>query len=105
MTVNTTDNKAILPSIQEKVEINLNQDKQLQEVSSQQQPSNLENEGDPNWRAFREARKKDRADRESAERRAAEKEHEIAALKAAMESAFSKGSPSPHSSQQYYGMN
>lgn len=48
---------------------------------------------DPNWRAFREARKQDRIQREAAERRAAEKEAEAAALKAAMEAAFSKQSP------------
>lgn len=45
---------------------------------------------DPNWRAFREARKKDRLEKEAAERRAAEKEQEVAALKAAMEAAFAK---------------
>lgn len=60
---------------------------------------------DPNWRAFREARKKDRAEMEEAKRRAAEKEAEIAALKAAMEAAFSKNSPTPQAYQQYYGMN
>lgn len=60
---------------------------------------------DPNWRAFREARKKDRAEREAAERKAAEKEAEVAALKAAMEATFSKSAPSPQAYQQYYGMN
>ena len=58
---------------------------------------------DPNWRAFREARKKDRADREAAEKSAAEIEAEISALKAAMEAAFSKSSPPPKS--QGYGYN
>lgn len=48
---------------------------------------------DPNWKAFREARKKDRAEREAAERRAAEKEAEATALKAAMEAAFAKSNP------------
>lgn len=60
---------------------------------------------DPNWKAFREARKKDRAEREAAERRAMEKEQEIAALKAAMEAAFSKSAPTPQAYQQYYGIN
>ena len=65
-----------------------------------------ENQEDPNWRAFREARKRDRAEKEAAERRAAEKEQEIAALKAAMDAAFTKGSaPSPQAYQQYYGIN
>jgi hypothetical protein len=45
---------------------------------------------DPNWKAFREARKKDRLEKEAAEKKAYEKEQEIAALKAAMEAAFSK---------------
>ena len=45
---------------------------------------------DPNWKAFREARKKDRLEREAAEKKAYEKEQEIAALKAAMEAAFAK---------------
>jgi|ERR1700690_558574 len=52
---------------------------------------------DPNWKAFREARKKDRAEKEEAQRRLAEKEAEASALKAAMEAAFSK---SPVSNQQ-----
>lgn len=59
---------------------------------------------DPNWKAFREARKKDRAEKEAAERRAAEKEAEAAALKAAMEAAFSKSAPTTQAYQQYYGM-
>lgn len=61
---------------------------------------------DPNWRAFREARKRDRAEKEAAERRAAEKEAEAAALKAAMEAAFgAKSAPTTQAYQQYYGMN
>lgn len=106
MMVNTTDNNVQTPSVQEKVETNVNHDKQTQDASaSTQTPSTPETEGDPNWRAFREARKKDRAEREAAERRAAEKEQEIAALKAAMEAAFSKNSPTPQAYQQYYGIN
>lgn len=60
---------------------------------------------DVNWRAFREARKKDRAEREAAEKRAQEKEAEAAALRAAMEAAFSNRSAvSPSAYQQYYGL-
>ncbi len=62
-----------------------------------------EKQEDPNWKAFREARKKDRAEKEAAERRATEKEAEVAALKAAMEAAFSKNVPAPQAYQQYYG--
>lgn len=58
---------------------------------------------DPNWKAFREGRKKDRAEKEAAIKRAEEKEREIAALKAAMEAAFSKQGPSATAYQQYYG--
>lgn len=76
-----------------------NPDQNNAETKQQESPE------DPNWKAFREARKRDRMEREAAERRAAEKEAEVAALKAAMDAAFSKGSPSPQAYQQYYGMN
>lgn len=69
------------------------------------QQGNEDLEKDPNWRAFREARKKDREERQAAETKAAEKEREVQALKAAMEAAFSKSAPSPQAYQQYYGMN
>lgn len=76
-------------------------------VTQQKQENPIENENheDPNWRAFREARKRDRIEREAAEQRAAEKEREVIALKSAMEAAFSKSAPSPQAYQQYYGMN
>jgi hypothetical protein len=113
MTLNTTENKAQAPSAQDKVDTNLEQQKVAtnmsqtkEETTTPQQPTTPETEGDPNWRAFREARKKDRAEREAAERRAAEKEAEIAALKAAMEAAFTaKSTPTPQAYQQYYAMN
>src|SRR6185503_14540670 len=66
---------------------------QQEQVSPQEQKpldQPQDKEENPNWRAFREARKKDRLDKEAAERRAREKEEEAAALKAAMESAFAK---------------
>jgi len=71
--------------------------KQIPEESKQQEAVE-----DPNWRAFREARKKDRAEKEAAERRAAEKEAEVAALKAAMEAAFAKSAPQQHQQQNEY---
>ena len=58
---------------------------------------------DPNWRAFREARKKDRIEKEAAEKKAAEKEAEVAALKAAMEAAFSTRNVVPNHQQVDYG--
>lgn len=86
------DNKDVTISNQEKVDAN----------SSQVAPEikATEKADDPNWKAFREARKKDRAEKEAAERRAAEKEAEAAALKAAMEAAFAKSNNAP---QQQYG--
>ncbi len=90
---------------QQNVDANLTQ-KKVENPQENKQESGGETEGDPNWRAFREARKRDRAEKEAAERRAAEKEQEIAALKAAMEAAFSaKQAPSTQAYQQYYGMN
>jgi hypothetical protein len=87
---------------QAKVDTNLTQ--QNVENPQQKQPDGEEN-ADPNWRAFREARKRDRAEKEAAERRAREKEQEAAALKAALEATFTKGAPSAQAYQQYYGMN
>lgn len=90
---------------QAKPDANLTQ----QKIESPQQTSSenkqIESQEDPNWRAFREARKRDRAEREAAERRAQEKEQEVAALKAAMEAAFSNKGPSPQAYNQYYGIN
>lgn len=90
--------------LQNNVDTTLAQQKsEVPEQSGQDQTAAPE---DPNWRAFREARKKDREEKEAAERKAAEKENEVAALKAAMEAAFSaKSAPSPQAYQQYYGMN
>ncbi len=76
-------------------------DNTQQKSSENKEPETHE---DPNWRAFREARKRDRAEKEAAERRAAEKEAEATALKAAMEAAFSKSAPSPQAYQQQYGI-
>jgi uncharacterized membrane protein YqiK len=91
---------------QNNVDTNVAQNKS--ENTEQSKPETKEGESpeDPNWKAFREARKKDRVEREAAERRATEKENEVAALKAAMEAAFSaKSGVSQQSYQQYYGTN
>jgi len=106
MTVSTPENKTQDVSVQEKVDTNLTQQK-VDTNLTQKPIENKETETseDPNWKAFREARKKDRAEREAAEKRAQEKESEVLALKAAMEAAFSKSAPSPQAYQQYYGMN
>lgn len=58
----------------------------------------------PNWKAYRETLKRERAEKKEAEKRLYEKEAEAAALKAAMEAAFSKSAPTPQAYQQYYGM-
>lgn len=86
---------------QQSPDVNLKQNVE----NTQDKTNENEDNVDPNWKAFREARKKDRAEREAAERRAAEKEAEAAALRAAMEAAFSKSAPTPQAYQQYYGMN
>lgn len=91
-------------SIQQNVDTNLTQKNIENPDQNKTQVSEGEPQEDPNWRAFREARKKDRAEKEAAEKRAAEKEAETAALKLAMEAAFSKSSPSTQAYQQYYGM-
>lgn len=91
---------------QQNVDTSLSQQKSETPVQNKQDLKESEGQEDPNWKAFREARKKDRAEREAAERKAAEKEQEVAALKAAMEAAFTtKSSPSTQAYQQYYGMN
>ena len=90
---------------QDKVDTNLTQQKVENPQQNPTEDKEDEANKDPNWRAFRAIRKKERAEKEAAERKAFEKEQEIAALKAAMEAAFSKGAPSPQAYQQYYGMN
>jgi len=91
---------------QVKPEVNIPQETPQNLDKNKAEQKEPEVKEDPDWRAFREARKKDRAEREAAERRAAEKEQEVAALKAAMEAAFAtKTTPSPQAYQQYYGIN
>jgi hypothetical protein len=102
MTVEVNESKTtenLIP--EEKIEKKVSQQKvdtNAVEKPVENKPSDPET--DPNWRAFREARKKDKSDREAAERKAVEKEAEVAALKAAMEAAFAKSSP-PQQSQGY----
>lgn len=102
----TTDVKEnIITDAQKNTETNTQQQIETPD-QHKNEPKHSETPEDPNWKAFREARKKDRAEREAAERRASEKENEVAALKAAMEAAFTKQSaPSTQAYQQYYGMN
>ena len=96
MTVSTPENTLQEVSTQDKAAINVVQPTENVEATTQESE---------NFKAFREARKKDQAKREEAERRAADKEAEVLALKAAMEAAFSKNAPTPQAYQQYYGMN
>jgi len=81
------DIKQAAPSIQ-------STESPIAQVSGQE----TEKPEDPNWKAFREARKQDRIQLEEAKKRAAEKDAEAAAMRAAMEAAFSK---QPPSTQQY----
>lgn len=107
MTVNV-ENKVETNIAQDKVDISVVPQKidthkaqQTEEKKTEVQDGTQE---DPNFRAFREARKKDRADREAAERRAMEKEAEATALKAALDAAFSKSAPTPQAYQQFHGL-
>ena len=108
MTAETTEVKAETTLSQDKVD-KVSQEKiDLKKTSSTPESSGeTEQQEDPNWRAFREARKKDRIEKEAAEKRAYEKEAEANALKAAMEAAFSKSgmNQSGGMSQQYSGYN
>lgn len=91
MTVDQQETKVESPP-QEKPEQTLAQQKSdanPPQQSAENKPTEEPKE-DANWRAFREARKKDRQEREAAERKAIEKEAEVAALKAAMEAAFNR---------------
>lgn len=97
MTVNVPDNTTEVVNDKEKVDTNTIQQNVDTNTTQQEKPEEQE---DPNWRAFREARKRDRADKEAAERRAADKEAEATALKAAMEAAFARSGPYSHQ-QQY----
>lgn len=93
MTIGSAEVKQEISLTQEKKEEPKTQ--QIQENQEQKKPEDKKDEEkseDPNWKAFREARKKDRADKEAAEKRAADKEAEAAALKAAMEAAFARTS-------------
>jgi hypothetical protein len=87
MTVNT-ENTAEPVQIQEKTDATLSQQKPDTNTAQQQQTEDKPE--DPNWKAFREARKQDRIALEAAKKRATEKEAEAEALKAAMEAAFAR---------------
>lgn len=97
MMVNSTENSAEKPIAQEEV-ITSTAKSNVDPVANQAASDSQE---DPNWRAFREARKKDRSEREAAEKRAREKEEEVAALKAAMEAAFAKSPPVQQQRHEY----
>ena len=107
MTFTQTENKVENTLEQDKVDTIVTQPKIDANLTQKSQENKTvdDQKEDPNWRAFREARKKDRAEKEAAEKiaietqkRAAEKELEISALKAAMEAAFKANPPQ----QQYY---
>ena len=85
---------------QEKIDTNLQQQKVDTNITQNaQEEANV----DPNWKAFREARKQDRIAKEAAEKRAKEKEEEAEALKLAMAAAFAKTSNYPQQNQYESG--
>lgn len=100
MTVISPENKPENILQQENIQQNLTEKKLETPVQQKTEEKKDETpQEDPNWKAFREARKKDRAEKEAAEKRAIEKEAEVTALKAAMEAAFAKSIPN---TQQHY---
>jgi len=103
MSVESTQNIAE-NNLQQQAETNVDQFKTDTNLAQKNEQVSNGHDGntaeDPNWKAFREARKADRAQREAAEQRAREKEAEVAALKAAMEAAFAKQAPMVQQSYQ-----
>lgn len=89
--VNDTDNTTPAQPEQVKPDLEAVKDSTLDAGEKIMTGSEDENEKDRNWKAFREIRKKERAERELAEQRAADKEREVIALKRAMEAAFAGG--------------
>jgi hypothetical protein len=85
-----SENKVENTLNKEKVESDLTHSQVDTKMNQQTETKSEEMKEDPNWRAFREARKKDKAEREAAEKRASEKEAEALALKAAMEAILNK---------------
>src|ERR1700677_944152 len=102
MTVNGQENTTEPSAIQEKVDTNSTQQIPDTNVAQESHEEGAKQNENPDFKAFREARKKDRAQKEAAEKRAFEKEAEVEALKAAMEAAFAK-SPPPQQNYQYDG--
>jgi hypothetical protein len=92
MNPNTQETQPEMVQNQVKVDTNLDQVKV--DTNLQQQP-----EGDPNWKAFREQRKREAIEKAEAIKRANEKEAENAALKAAMEAALAN-TPRQYSNQE-----
>ena len=68
------------------------------QTSQEEQPENAQQ---VNWRKFREVREKERKEKVEVEKRAAEKEKEVAALKAAMEALVNKPSSNNHQMDEY----
>lgn len=101
MTINDVENIQKNSQVEDKVDTNFVQQKIDTNLSQNKETQEKETQEDPNWKAFREARKRDKFEREAAERRAAEKEAEATALRAAMEAAFAKTSNSFENRNQY----
>lgn len=102
MTVSPSEVKPEETLNQEKIDMKSQQNEVVAKSDqNQEETKQAEKPEDPNWRAFREARKKDRADKEAAEKRAQEKAAEAEALKAALEASLSKY-PIPTAQQNQY---
>lgn len=91
------DDKVDAKITQEKVDVKTTQE--TTQLSSKQPE---ENDQDKNWRKFREARELERKQAEETAKRAAEKEAEVLALKAAMDAILNKPNNSAESSRSNY---
>jgi hypothetical protein len=97
MTVPNPETKVEEPISQNNVTENLTQEKTIPQPEVKTETVAIEDE---NFKAFREGRKKDRLEREAAEKRAFEKESEARALKEAMEALLNKPAESPRNHYQ-----
>lgn len=89
MTVQIPDNNLEKTLPQEKNEQTIQQEKPNTQ-NIEQNTIQEDTKEDPNWKAFREARKKDRIEREAAEKRAIEEKERAEAFKAALEAISNK---------------
>lgn len=77
-------------------------EKPVESIIAQEPVVEQESEKEINWKKFKEARQKDREHAEAMSKKAAEKEAEAQALKAAMDAILNKPQPTANMQQNYY---